>query len=193
MLTRSSDIPFGARALERGVQIEGIWVSSSESVNRIPKELSPAICPPPPTPASLPTPMTGSPLKQTSLVDMSEDQEPLPKYPSASHVTPPSKALNGNDTGDDRSSSDHSQHSTQTTATTQVEPRASQEPGVRQSRQWFGPRSSWLTKSPISYKRGSTMSHGKLNRQYLRETMLSVRLLSRKPSPSFIRRNQATI
>ena len=192
MLTRSSDIPFGARALERGVQIEGIWVSSSESLNQIPKELSTAICPPSPTPASVPTPMTGSPLKQTSLVDTSEDQEPLPKYPSASHVTPPLKALNDNDTGNERASSDRSQHSTRTVIT-QVEPRASQEPGVRQSRQWFGPRSSWLTKGPISYKRGSTMSHGKLNGQYLREMMLSVRLLSRKPSSSFIRRNQATI
>lgn len=164
MLTRSSDIPFGARALQRGVQIEGIWVSSNESLDQIPKQPAPAISPPS-------TPITGSPLKRTSVVETSENQDSLPKYPSASHAAPPPNVLNDDDAGDDGVSSIKSnahrasQYSTRTAGTTggYLEPRAALESGgSRMSRQWFGPRSSWITKGPSSYKRNSKVSQGRL-------------------------------
>lgn len=161
MLNCSSDVPFGARALERGVQVEGIWVSSSETLNQIPREFAR------PTATSRPaTPMTGSPLKKASLIDSSDLPQPFPRYPSASHGTSPSKPVDDNATSNDEATGDSSdaprasQQSYHSVAT-YIEPRNSQDPGPRQSRQWFGPRSSWVTK-PISYKRGSGISQGRL-------------------------------
>ncbi|ODM21859.1 hypothetical protein SI65_02703 [Aspergillus cristatus] len=151
MLTRISDIPFGARALQRGVQVEGIWISSSEAVDQLPKEPAPAISPPS-TPVT-----TGSPLKKASLVDVNDDKEFLPPTPQ---VTAPLRALNGNGIGNEGAPSlstnipRASLHSIRTAAT-HLEPRASHEPGPRLSRQWFGPRSSWLNKAPEIYKRKS--------------------------------------
>lgn len=150
MLTRISDIPFGARALQRGVQVEGIWISSSEAVDQLPKEPVPAISPPS-------TPVTaGSPLKKASLVDANDDEEFLPPTPQ---VTAPLRALNGNGSSEVAPSISTnipraSLHSTRTAAT-HLEPRVSREPGPRLSRQWFGPRSSWLTKAPETYRRKS--------------------------------------
>lgn len=151
MLTRTSDIPFGARALQRGVQIEGIWISSNEALDQLPKEPAPAISPPS-TPIT-----TGSPLKKASLVDANDDKGSLLPAPQ---VTAPLKALNGNGIGNEGAPSIStnipraSLHSTRTAAT-HIEPRASHETGPRLSRQWFGPRSSWLTKTPETYKRKS--------------------------------------
>lgn len=156
MLTRLSDIPFGARALQRGVQIEGIWVSSSETLDQPPKEPEPAISPPS-------TPLTGSPLKKVSSVDANDDKEPLPPAPQ---VTAPLRVLNGNSVGDEVVPSSPmninraSLHSTRTAATN-LEPRPSHEPGVRLSRQWFGPRSAWITKAPETHKRKSGFVDGK--------------------------------
>ena len=151
MLTHASDIPFGARALQRGVQVEGIWISSNEALDQLPKEPAPAISPPS-TPVT-----TGSPLKRASLVDANNDKELLP---SAPQVTAPLRALDGNGLGNEGASSIStnipraSLHSIRTAAT-HPEPRASHEPGPRLLRQWFGPRSSWLTKTPETYKRKS--------------------------------------
>lgn len=151
MLTRTSDIPFGARALQRGVQVEGIWISSNEALDQLPKEPAPAISPPS-TPVT-----TGSPLKKASLVNSNDDKEFMPLAPQ---VTAPSKVLNGNGIGNEGAPSIStnipraSLHSIRTAAT-HLEPRTSHEAGSRLSRQWFGPRSSWLTKAPETYKRKS--------------------------------------
>ena len=193
MLNCSPDIPFGARALERGVQIEGIWVSSSETVNQIPREFAR------PVGTSRPaTPIAGSPLKKASLIDSSDVPEPFPRYPSASHVTSPSRPVENNATSNDEAtgnSSDEPRASQQSyhSVATFIEPKISQEAGQRQSRQWFGPRSSWITK-PISYKRGSGMSQGRLRRETVREQDKTdpCWLFFRNPS-SIFRRLQTTI
>lgn len=164
MLNCTPEIPFGARALERGVQIEGIWVSSSETLDQIPKEFTR----PNPNSTSRPTtPMTGSPLK---MIDINDDgSDPFPRFPAASHATTPSKPVDGNTTSDDgnlsgSSNAPRASQQSYRTVATYPETRASQDLGPRQSRQWFGPRSSWITK-PISYKRWSGVSQGGLTTQ----------------------------
>lgn len=164
MLHCSPEVPFGARALERGVQIEGIWVSSSETVDQIPKEFTrQELYPNRPM-----TPMTGSPLKMMDTNNSNDDSSSAnayPRYPSASHATGPSKAVDGNTTSDDGNMSGGSnaprasQQSYRTVATYPDIQQPAQEPGQRQSTQWLGPRSSWITR-PMSYKRWSGVSQG---------------------------------
>lgn len=163
MLNCSPDIPFGARALERGVQVEGIWVSSSETVDQIPKEFT---RPNPNTTSRPTTPMTGSPLKMMDTNDDGPDS--FPRFPSASHAANPSKPVDGNATSDDgnlsgSSNAPRASQQSYRTVATYPETQASQDPGQqRQSTQWFGPRSSWITR-PMSYKRWSGVSQGGLS------------------------------
>lgn len=163
MLNCTPEIPFGARALERGVQIEGIWVSSSETLDQIPKEFTR----PNPNATNRPTtPMTGSPLK---MIDINDGSDPFPRFPAASHATTPSTPVDGNTTSDDgnlsgSSNAPRASQQSYRTVATYPETRASQDLGPRQSRQWFGPRSSWITR-PISYKRWSGVSQGGLTTQ----------------------------
>lgn len=153
-----TEVPFGARALERGVQIEGIWVSSSETVDQIPKEFSRG------NPGYRPSvPMTGSPLK---MVDVNDDGDGdgdgdggYPKYPSASHPTGPLTKPNANATSDDGNLSGGSnapRASQQSYRTVDTYPDAQQHQ-QRQSAQWLGPRSPWITR-PMPYKRWSGVS-----------------------------------
>ena len=73
MLTHPSEIPFGARALERGVQVEGIWVSNHNTPLPSPQQ--------PSTPAVSRPPTPESPSKKTPVMAASNAQAPSAVHP----------------------------------------------------------------------------------------------------------------
>ncbi|RAH42128.1 uncharacterized protein BO95DRAFT_371585 [Aspergillus brunneoviolaceus CBS 621.78] len=150
ILAETTEIPFGARALEKGIQVEGIWT---------PKEYSPrqSIIMPGDTP-ELPSPAQSQP----SLVPPSGVQRPSRSY----QLAPKHNLLNPRlsmkipdiELGAEamRVFSTHS--APQPTIRANSEAETPVDPGKkRRSRGWFNPRNSWVRKPFESYKRMSKL------------------------------------
>jgi hypothetical protein len=155
--TGGSDIPFGARALEKGVQVDGIWISTSNTSS--PAQLA--------TPtASRPTTPVVKQAQKTSAADTASDvqprwhkEQPALKAaggdsrrfvaPSKKEIADSSKSNSGDS---DRLPENQLIHSD---TVTPQEPQNSVGSDRRSSRGLFGPHSSWLTKSPEKTKRKS--------------------------------------
>ncbi|RMJ25221.1 hypothetical protein PHISP_03911 [Aspergillus sp. HF37] len=85
IVTHSSEIPFGARALERGVQVEGIWISNNSTPVPSPHKPSTPVC------AQSPNPSSDSLLKQAPMDVTSDDHKPsfaVPPPPTNSPEPP---------------------------------------------------------------------------------------------------------
>ncbi|KAL3414818.1 DNA repair protein rhp51 [Aspergillus fumigatus] len=157
--TGGSDIPFGARALEKGVQVDGIWISTSNTSS--PAQLA--------TPnASRPTTPVVKQTHQSSDADMASDVQPRwhKEQPALKAVGDDFRqfvAPSGKEIAD--SSKSNSRDSdrlpgNQLTHSNIITPQESQNSAGsdrRSSRGFFGPHSSWLTKSPEKTKRKSVV------------------------------------
>ncbi|XHF97293.1 hypothetical protein AWENTII_000885 [Aspergillus wentii] len=160
MLTVGSDIPFGARALERGVQVEGIWISSDNNT-------------PLPTPQKPGTPIGTRPSSSSVSTRLDSVPENVPRaqsktslaYPVASHINRPdprctSRARDDNVASDSKSSSFYSESVVESQHAHPAplkndEPYTPNEGDVPQSKNKSSVRSSWIGKSPDKYKRRS--------------------------------------
>ncbi|OJK00392.1 hypothetical protein ASPACDRAFT_28494 [Aspergillus aculeatus ATCC 16872] len=150
ILAETNEIPFGARALEKGIQVEGIWT---------PKEYSPrqSIIMPGETP-KFPSPAQS----QLSLVPTSGVQRPTRSYqlaPNHDLLNPRlSMKIPDIELGAEamRVFSTHS--APQPTIRANIENETPVDPGrKRRSRGWFNPGNSWVRKPFESYKRISKL------------------------------------
>lgn len=168
MVTNSSDIPFGARALERGVQVDGIWVSNNTT---------PVLSPQPSAPvrSQAPSQTCDSPLKEattntTSISHVTEsdhgtsiDEPMVPETPAPPINTPVSETPSGLEIKIDRPINNRPQHPRHNlshvdqypnlVATPRNEPQKSNEPDMNPIKKFA--RNSWITRSPDSPKRKS--------------------------------------
>ncbi|PYH44490.1 uncharacterized protein BP01DRAFT_392714 [Aspergillus saccharolyticus JOP 1030-1] len=146
ILTEPTEIPFGARALEKGIQVEGIWT---------PKEYSPRQS------VIMPgdTPETPSPTQsQPSLVPASNVQRPRRSHqpvPGSNLLNPRlSMKIPDIELGAEAmrvfSANSAPQPTTRTNSDIPTEPGKK-----RRSRGWFHPRNSWARKPFDSYERMS--------------------------------------
>lgn len=148
--TGGSDIPFGARALEKGVQVDGIWISTSNTSS--PAQLA--------TPnASRPTTPVVKQVPKTSAADTASDvQSRWHTEQSALHApgrdsrrTVASSKQEIADTSKSNSGDSDRLPENQLIHSDIVTPQESENSvgsDRRSSRGFFGPHSSWLTKSP---------------------------------------------
>ncbi|RHZ65563.1 hypothetical protein CDV55_105231 [Aspergillus turcosus] len=148
--TGGSDIPFGARALEKGVQVDGIWISTSNTSS--PAQLA--------TPnASRPTTPVVKQVPKTSAADTaSHVQSRWHTEQSAFHApgrdsrrTVASSKQEIADTSKSNSGDSDRLPENQLIHSDIVTPQESENSvgsDRRSSRGFFGPHSSWLTKSP---------------------------------------------
>lgn len=151
----SSEIPFGARALERGIRVEGIWVSNNSTPVPSPhKPRTPAV--------DLPAfPNKDQPLEQAPKNITSNDQKPNstdpPMTPSNSPEPLPSPlSKNDNSSGSNRpeppryslSRVDKYPH---LVAPERNELHLTDEPDMHPAKKPV--RSSWITRSAVAYKR----------------------------------------
>ncbi|PYI17024.1 hypothetical protein BO99DRAFT_404624 [Aspergillus violaceofuscus CBS 115571] len=148
ILAETTEIPFGARALEKGIQVEGIWT---------PKEYSPrqSIIMPGDTP-ELPSPVQSQP----SLVPASGVQRPTRSYqlaPNHNLLNPRlSMKIPDIELGAEAMRVFSTNSAPQPTIRANSETEAIVDPGKkRRSRGWFNPRNSWVRKPFESYKRMS--------------------------------------
>lgn len=165
MLTDPSEIPFGARALERGIKVEGIWVSDNNTPLPSPQQPStPAVSrPPSPTPES--------PLKQAPVMAASNaqihsgaQQMPLPiKSPEAHR----SRVSDDNVAKESRREGSHHDPFRGTQYPRFVvaghnESHAANSPDLHPAKKY--PRTSWISKAPeANYKRKSAIDGKPLN------------------------------
>lgn len=166
MLTNTSYIPFGARALERGIETEGIWVSNSNS---------PLPSPPhhPSTPIkSFPlSPTLDWPLKEDAAIATSEVKMPAVAHPMTFHMKSPEAQRNprvGIDNGardKRREGFPHDQFRAtrypHLVAAGRNEPHAADEPKLHPSKK--NRRSSWI-RSPEILKRAPVIESMLLKR-----------------------------
>ncbi|GIJ83984.1 hypothetical protein Asppvi_002817 [Aspergillus pseudoviridinutans] len=155
--TGGSDIPFGARALEKGVQVDGIWISTSNTSS--PAQLA--------TPnASRPTTPVVKQTHKTSVADTASDvqsrwhteQSVLNAAGRDSRRTVASPKKEISDSSKSNSGDSDKLPENQPIHSDIVTPQESQHSvgsDRRSSRGFFGPHSSWLTKSPEKTKRKS--------------------------------------
>ncbi|KAI9928793.1 hypothetical protein ASPWEDRAFT_36579 [Aspergillus wentii DTO 134E9] len=190
MLTVGSDIPFGARALERGVQVEGIWISSDNNT-------------PLPTPQKPGTPIGTRPSSSSVSTRLDSVPENVPRaqsktslaYPVASHINRPdprctSRARDDNVASDSKSSSFYSESVVESQHAHPAplkndEPYTPNEGDVPQSKNKSSVRSSWIGKSPDKYKRRSIIG-GKKPEGF---TMLGEKKLIINPPGNHARRS----
>ncbi|RAL11453.1 uncharacterized protein BO97DRAFT_478487 [Aspergillus homomorphus CBS 101889] len=150
ILAETTDIPFGARALEKGIQVEGIWT---------PKEYSPrqsVIVPEEPPSPAIPSPVQSQP----SLVPTSGVQRPTRSYqlaPKPSLLSPRiSMKIPDVELGTEAMRVFTANNAPQPTVRMNCEAEIPPDSGrKRRSRGWFNPRNSWVRKPFDSYKRMS--------------------------------------
>jgi hypothetical protein len=157
--TGGSDIPFGARALEKGVQVDGIWISTSNTSS--PAQLA--------TPnASRPTTPVVKQTHKTPAADTAKDvqsrwlteQSALHAAGRDSRRTVASSTKEIADSSKSNSADSDRLPENQLIHSDIVTPQESQNSaGSRSSRGlgFFGPHSSWLTKSPDKGMRKSVV------------------------------------
>lgn len=158
----SSEIPFGARALERGIQVEGIWVSNNGTL--VPSPHKPRY----PAGDQAAFPNKDPPLKQAPKNATSNDQKPNftgpPMTPTNSPDPLPSplskndNLSSGNRPEPPRYSLSRVDKYPHLVATERNEPRLTDEPDMHPAKKHA--RSSWITRSPDTYKR-SPVTEGK--------------------------------
>ncbi|GKZ33210.1 hypothetical protein AbraIFM66950_003002 [Aspergillus brasiliensis] len=130
MLAEPSEIPFGARALEKGIQVEGIWTPdcrsarqstthSGEDIQGLERTYQPA-----------PSPNLYDQCSSSKVIDIEHGQS---EY---IYLSPTNQSL-------------------QLDGAVNIGPECSPDSDKRRSR-WFGARSSWIKKPFDSYKRRST-------------------------------------
>lgn len=184
----SSEIPFGARALERGIQVEGIWVSNNSTP--VPSPHKPRT-----TAGDLPAfPNKDPPLKQAPKNITSNDQKPNftgpPLTPSNSPVPLPSPlSKNDNSSGSNRPATPRYNLSRvdkypHLVATEHNELHLTDESDMHPAKKSV--RSSWITGSAGAYKRSPAIE-GKSCRHSSVLTLPSARstdhLLERQAPP----------
>ncbi|PYH87281.1 hypothetical protein BO82DRAFT_428029 [Aspergillus uvarum CBS 121591] len=148
ILAETTEIPFGARALEKGIQVEGIWT---------PKDYSPrqSTIMPGDTP-ELPSPVQSQP----SLVPVSGVQRPTRSYqlaPNHNLLNPRlSMKIPDIELGAEAMRVFSTNSAPQPPISANSETETPIDPGkMRRSRGWFNPRKSWVRKPLESYKRMS--------------------------------------
>ncbi|PWY81948.1 hypothetical protein BO70DRAFT_429476 [Aspergillus heteromorphus CBS 117.55] len=146
MLTETSEIPFGARALERGIQVEGIWTpecrSARQSVVLSGSEPASIISAPALVPSLSPSNIQG-PERVYQPVSIPSIFEPhgSSKVPDIEHGRPENTYV------------------PRTSRSFQLDSRGNNEldclavPDKRRSKGWFGARGSWVKKPFEGYKR----------------------------------------
>ncbi|GFF39787.1 DNA repair protein rhp51 [Aspergillus udagawae] len=155
--TGGSDIPFGARALEKGVQVDGIWISTSNTSS--PAQIATPNASRPATPVVKQTRITSAAdtasdvqsrwHTEQSVLNAAGRDSRRTVAPSKKEISDGSKSNSGNS---DRLPENQLIHSD---IVTPQESQNSIGSDRRSSRGFFGPHSSWLTKSPEKTKRKS--------------------------------------
>ncbi|PYH88679.1 hypothetical protein BO71DRAFT_488571 [Aspergillus ellipticus CBS 707.79] len=148
MLSETSEIPFGARALERGIQVEGIWTPDCRSARQS-MVLS----------GSRPTSIVSAPIPVPSMAP-GNIQGPERVYQPASIPTilEPHSACKVPDIEHGRP---ENTYASRTNRSFQLDSRGRghneldclANPDKRRSRGWFGARSSWVKKPFEGYKK----------------------------------------
>lgn len=164
MLTDASYIPFGARALERGIQVEGIWVSNNNTPLQSPHQPGTPVVSRPPSP-TLDSPLKPGPANVTSNAQMPTVASPMPfhiKSPEPQRNPRVGVDIVGKD--DRREGFPHDQFRAnqypRLVATGRNEPRTGNAPELHPGKK--NPRSSWISKSPAETWKRSSAADGKL-------------------------------
>ncbi|OJZ88127.1 hypothetical protein ASPFODRAFT_530361 [Aspergillus luchuensis CBS 106.47] len=149
MLAEPSEIPFGARALEKGIQVEGIWTPDCRSARQSTTHSGSR----PESIASAPKP-TLMALTGDDIQGLERTYQPAPS-PSLYDQCNSPKVLDIEYGQSDYISLSPTNQSLQLDGPIIIEPECSPDLDKRRSR-WFGARSSWVKKPFDSYKRRST-------------------------------------
>ncbi|EAW07795.1 uncharacterized protein ACLA_025120 [Aspergillus clavatus NRRL 1] len=152
--TGGSDIPFGARALEKGVKVDGIWISNSNASSPVQSAT--------PMASRSVTPMGSRPqypLSTYDTLDVPAQWLPEQLVPNAARHDSRGSSRIGNDNMDGGRPGSIQPNSFKGGLPIPPDPlqlqdsQKSAETEKRWSRGWFGPRSSWITKSSEKDKR----------------------------------------
>ncbi|OJJ73919.1 hypothetical protein ASPBRDRAFT_64545 [Aspergillus brasiliensis CBS 101740] len=149
MLAEPSEIPFGARALEKGIQVEGIWTPDCRSARQStthsgsrPESIASA-------PRAMLTTSTGEDIQ-----GLERTYQPAPS-PSLYDQCSSSKVIDIEHGQSEYIYLSPTNQSLQLDGAVDIGPECSPDSDKRRSR-WFGARSSWIKKPFDSYKRRST-------------------------------------
>ncbi|PYH63430.1 uncharacterized protein BO88DRAFT_353284 [Aspergillus vadensis CBS 113365] len=149
MLAEPSEIPFGARALEKGIQVEGIWTPDCRSARQSTTHSGSR----PESIASAPKP-TLMALTGDDIQGLERTYQPAPS-PSLYDQCNSPKVLDIEYGQSEYISLSPTNQSLQLDGPISIEPECPPDLDKRRSR-WFGARSSWVKKPFDSYKRRST-------------------------------------